>query len=213
MLIAFWGAKGGAGATTVAVLVGALWGQRSGPRPLIADLGGDVPAVLGLSEPQGAGLTDWIRAGAQVSAEALKQLEVDAGSFGLLPLGDGTLDGHGEPLAAALASLGRPVIADCGSRPEGVQRGVAASVPRSVLVTRPCYLALRRAALSSLRPSEVIVVDEPGRALRPVDIESALGAPVVAVVPFDPAVSRAVDAGLLGARPPRAVMRRLEAAA
>ena len=42
-----------------------------------------------------------------------------------------------------------------------------------------------------------ILVDEPGHALSVRDIEHALGVPVVAVVSFDPAIARAVDAGLL----------------
>ena len=48
----------------------------------------------------------------------------------------------------------------------------------------------------------VVLVDEPGRALRARDIEASLGVPVVATVLLDPAIARAVDAGLLLARLP-----------
>ena len=54
-----------------------------------------------------------------------------------------------------------------------------------------------------MRPNGVIVVDEPGHALTVRDIERAIGAPVVAVMSFDPAIARAVDAGLLATRLPR----------
>jgi hypothetical protein len=67
---------------------------------------------------------------------------------------------------------------------------------------------------SPLRPSEVVVVREPGRSLSRHDIESALGAPVRAEIEADPAVARAVDAGLLMARRlPRSLERGLRHAA
>ena len=47
-----------------------------------------------------------------------------------------------------------------------------------------------------------MLVAEPGRALRVPDIERAIGVPVVATISHDPAVARAVDAGLLAARLP-----------
>lgn len=74
----------------------------------------------------------------------------------------------------------------------------------SLLVTRPCYLSLHRAARSR-RPHGVVLVDEPGRVLRPADVSNALGVPVLAFVPWEAAVSRAVDAGLLAQRIPRAL--------
>ena len=48
----------------------------------------------------------------------------------------------------------------------------------------------------------MILVAEPGRSLRSSDVERAVGAPVVATVSLDPAIARAVDAGLLAALPP-----------
>lgn len=74
----------------------------------------------------------------------------------------------------------------------------------SLLVTRPCYLSLHRAA-QSRRPDGIVLVDEPGRVLRPADVARALGVPVLAFVPWEAAVSRAVDAGLLAQRVPRAL--------
>ena len=47
-----------------------------------------------------------------------------------------------------------------------------------------------------VRPTGVVLIDEPGRALTSRDVEHALGVPVVAEARLDPAVARAVDAGL-----------------
>ncbi len=90
---------------------------------------------------------------------------------------------------------------------------LAAAASRSVLVTRACFLALRRAGNAPLRPSEVVLIAEPGRALDVRDVTEIVGAPVRSKVPFDPAVSRAVDAGLLASRLPRSLARALAAAA
>ena len=83
----------------------------------------------------------------------------------------------------------------------------------SLLVLRPCYLALRRALAAPIRPSAVVLVNEPGRALTRRDIEDVLGVPVRAEVDFDPSIARAVDAGLLAGRVPRALERALKEAA
>ena len=80
---------------------------------------------------------------------------------------------------------------------------------RTVLVTRACYLGLRRVGRVDRRPSEVVLVSEAGRALDRHDVESVVGAPVTARVPVDPAVARSVDAGLLARRPPRSLLRAL----
>jgi hypothetical protein len=116
-------------------------------------------------------------------------------------------------LAALLAADPRPVVADCGADPDGPALAVAAGATRSVLVTRACFLALRRALVAPLRPSEVVLITEPGRSLSRLDVEDCLGAPVVAEVAVDPAVARAVDAGLLATRLPRALARELLRAA
>jgi hypothetical protein len=126
-----------------------------------------------------------------------------------------------EVLAAVLAADRRRVVIDCGRVAVGVSssesgevgRVLAATATHSLLVVRPCYLALRRAVAMSFRPSGVVLVHEPGRALEPADIEDVLGVPVVAVVRHDPAVGRAVDAGLLGARMPASLVKALRRAA
>ena len=106
----------------------------------------------------------------------------------------------------------RPVVADCGAADAGAGLAVAAAAPVSLLVLRPCYLALRRAMAAPIRPSGVVLVVEPGRSLGRRDVEEVLGVPVRAEVEVDPAVARAVDAGVLARRVPRGLERALRAA-
>jgi MinD-like ATPase involved in chromosome partitioning or flagellar assembly len=214
MLVACWSSKGGAGTTVVAAALARLAASREGGGALLVDLAGDAPAVLGLPEPSGPGLAGWLAA-EDAPVDALGRLEVPAApGLALLPRGDGALAAaRAEVLAALLGSDPRFVVADCGTLPEGAAAAVAAAAERGILVTRPCFLALRRAVAAPLRPTEAILVAEPGRSLTRRDLESALGVPVVAVVEVDPAVARAVDAGLLAARLPRGLGRELRGAA
>jgi MinD-like ATPase involved in chromosome partitioning or flagellar assembly len=216
MLVACWSAKGGCGTTVVAAALASVLARTAG-EALIADLAGDVPAVLGVSEPSGPGIGDWLAAGADVPADALARIEVAGpGGLRILPAGFGVESapaGRGDVLAALLAADVRPVIADCGATPSGARLAVAAGATQSLLVLRPCYLALRRAAAFSLRPSGVVLVDEPGRSLTAADVESTLGVPVRAIVDVDPSIARAVDSGSLGARLPRRLERSLRRAA
>ena len=215
MLVACWSAKGGSGTTVVAVSIASLLARGAG-EALVADLAGDVPAVLGMGEPDGPGLGEWLAAGDAVPADALARLEVAGpGGIRVLPAGRSTdhVAGRGDVLAALLGADARPVVADCGAMPSGPRLAVAAAASVSLLVLRPCYLALRRAAAFPLRPSGVILVDEVGRSLTATDVESVLNVPVRAVVLVDPAIAHAVDTGSLGARLPRRLQRSLRHAA
>jgi MinD-like ATPase involved in chromosome partitioning or flagellar assembly len=215
MLVACWSSKGGAGTTVVAATFALVLARRSPTGALIVDLAGDVPAALGLPEPDGPGVAEWLAAGPDVPADALGRLEHSAGQ-GLHVLSRGTGDleaSRGDVLAALLAADARPVVADCGTEPRGTARAVAAGATRSILVTRPCFLALRRATALPVRPSEVVLLAEPGRSLTRLDVEDCAGAPVTAEVAVDPQVARAVDAGLLATRLPRALARELSRAA
>ena len=227
MLFACWSPKGGSGTTVVSCGL-ALVLARTQPRPqaggvLLADLSGDVPAVLGLPTPATPGLVDWLAAGPDVPGSALGRLEVEAGPGLRLLAWGGELSAaaataaagaeRGEALAEALAAGGRTVVADCGSAAGGAALAVAAAADVSLLVLRPCYLALRRALAAPIRPSAVVLVGEPGRALTRRDIEDVLGVPVRAEVDYDPSIARAVDAGLLAGRVPRSLEKALREAA
>jgi MinD-like ATPase involved in chromosome partitioning or flagellar assembly len=225
MLIACWSPKGGTGTTVVSCGLALVLArsQPVGAGVLLADLSGDVPAVLGLPTPATPGLVDWLAAGADVPGEALARLEVEAGPGLRLLAWGGELTAaaataavgaeRGETLAEFLARGGRTVVADCGSAAGGAALAVAAAADVSLLVMRPCYLGLRRALAAPIRPSAVVLVDEPGRALTRRDIEEVLGVPVRAEIDYDPSIARAVDAGLLAGRVPRSLEKALREAA
>ena len=222
MLIACWSPKGGSGTTVTACGLAAVL-ARSAPSPahgvLLADLAGDVTAVLGLPDAKGPGLAEWLAAGPDVAASALRRLEVDAlPGLKVLPWSGGGGSaapggpGRAEALLEALSAELRPVVVDCGSAAAGAGLALAAGAPVSLLVLRPCYLALRRALAAPVRPSGVVLLTEPGRSLGRRDVEDVLGVPVRAEVAVEESVARAVDAGLLARRVPRALERALRAA-
>jgi hypothetical protein len=215
MLTACWSAKGGAGTTVVSVSLALLAARADPAGALLVDLGGDAPAALGLPEPESAGIGEWLRAGDDVPADALNRLEVRAApGLALLARGAPPLTtARSDVLAALLAADGRAVVVDCGVAERGVGLAIALAADRSVLVTRSCYLALRRAIAAPLHPSEIVLVREPGRALTAIDVETTLGSRVTATIDVDPAVARAIDAGLLTSRLPRALERALRDAA
>jgi MinD-like ATPase involved in chromosome partitioning or flagellar assembly len=215
VLIACWSTKGGSGTTVVAAALATVLAETSGRDVLLADLGGDCPAVLGLPEPDGPGLSEWVSTGACAPADALRRLEIPCrGALRLLPLGRASCPPDtGDRVLNALGADGRLVVVDCGPPYGATALSIAGGAGLSLLVLRPCYIALRRAVAAPLRPSGVVLVDEPGRSLGRRDVEDVLGVPVRAVIPWDPAVARSVDAGLLGTRVPRPLHRALRSAA
>lgn len=221
MLTICWAAKGGSG-TTVFAAAKAL---ASPDDTLLVDLAGDAMVVLGLPEPDGPGVHDWLRSSAP--AERLRRLEHSANErLSVLPSGLTDRVGHAGPadradgsdhtsrwyeLSAHLRAEPRPVIVDAGSgRPPAA---LLAAADETLLVMRACYVGLRRAAALDLTPTGVVLIEEPGRSLRAADIEASIGAPVVSTALLDPAIARAVDAGLLVSRIPGAWRRQLRAAA
>jgi hypothetical protein len=206
VLIACWSAKGGSGTTAVSAALALQLARKSAAGAVIADLAGDVPAVLGLPDPAGPGLADWFRAGSTVPVDALERLEVEAAPrLRLLPRGDGELGeaGRAGVLAGLLAGDARPVVVDCGRLESEPGRVIAAEATVSLLVTRACYLSLRRAAAAPIRPSGVVLLTEHGRCLGRRDVEEVLGVPVRAEIKVEASVARAIDAGLLASRLPR----------
>jgi MinD-like ATPase involved in chromosome partitioning or flagellar assembly len=219
-MLCLWSVKGGAGCSVTSAALALLIAQRQ--PALLVDLAGDLPAVLGV-DPGDAGIADWSVA-PEPPPDALARLELSiAGGLSLLPLGGppggggrsagGASSQRARLLARLLAAEHRRVVVDVGTGADagagtgssaGPWRPVLEAAERSVLVVRPCYLAVSRAA-RQVRPDGIIVVREPGRALRSTDIEQAVGAPVLVTVPWDPAVARTVDAGLLARRLPRSL--------
>jgi len=207
-----WSVKGGSGTTVVAAALSLLL-SRTHPTVLV-DLCGDAPAALGLPEPSGPGVLDWMSSSTS-GADALWRLAVPArDAMRVLPAG--TSAGHTpahrwSALGDALSAHSDSVVVDAGVG--GPPAGLLPEFATSLLVVRPCYLAVRRAVAEAARPTGIVLVAEPGRALGARDVERAIGAPVVAEVPYDPAVARAVDAGLLATRLPGSIARPLRGAA
>lgn len=219
MLIACWSPKGGSGTTVVSCALAALLARGTEAGALLADLSGDAAAVLGVADPPGPGLAEWLAAGPDVGAGALARLETEVGAgLRLLAWKSAGADfppapERAEALVEALSADARPVVADCGSAASGAGLALAAGAAVSLLVLRPCYLALRRALAAPVRPSGVVLVTEVGRSLGRRDVEEVLGVPVRAEVAVEEAVARAVDAGLLARRVPRQLERALRAVA
>lgn len=217
MVVCCWSAKGGAGTTVVATSLASVLARRSSVGALLVDLAGDVPAVVGLcDDPSRPGVSDWLREGPEVPADGLARLEVGLGrGVSMVPRGGGPLPvERAAELAAMLAVDPRPVVVDAGVVSVGhASAVVAASAVQSLLVTRACFLSLRRAMAAPVRASGVVLVLEEGRSLTASDVEAALGVPVRAAVTVTVQVARAVDAGVLLARVPRSLERELSDAA
>lgn len=191
--------KGGTG-TTVTACASALHGATKSGSALLIDLCGDVPAALGMSEPNTPGINEWLAENQTADGEALLLLG-NSTANGLIVVHRGDKFVEGQPrwcdLAHVLSAMPMPVFVDAGTSyvPDEL-RHIAKHV---VLVTRQCYLSLRRATLVP-KPTGVVVVEEDGRALNAKDIEYVIGSPVLATIPVVPAVCRAVDAGLFTSR-------------
>lgn len=214
MLVTCWSVKGGSGTTVVAAALALTFSRLAPSGALLVDLAGDVPAVLGLSEPDSPGVSEWLSAPDDVGADALDALSSDAADHlrivhrGRLPI---DRSGRWDALARALTTRPGVTVVDAGLAP--VHRSLLNASDESLLIVRPCYLALRRAVEISDRPSGVILVREPMRALGKRDVETVLGVSVRAEVGFDPVVARAVDAGLLAGRLPYSLSEALRGAA
>ncbi len=231
MLVCCWSSKGGSGTTVVATALAVVLsksfragGGRDGAGALLVDLCGDVPAVLGLpDEPASAGVAEWLDEGELVPADGLARVEKSVSDgLALLPRGRGPLAAaRASALSSLLASDPRAVVVDAGSWPSNgtdearadLVAALSASAEHSLLVVRPCFLAMRRAVAAAIRPTGVVLVTEEGRALTVADVEEALGVPVLTSVSVTPQVARAVDAGLLATRLPRSLERELRNAA
>jgi hypothetical protein len=178
--------------------------------------------VLGLPEPDSPGLAAWFAAGVGVPSDGLSRIEVPvADGLSLIPRGVGPLGpgDRAEVLAGSLAADARSVVVDAGTPAwrdghlDPAAAVLASSATTSLLVTRACYLSLRRVVAAPVRPSGIVLLAEPGRALGRRDVEQVVGVDVVAEVPVEAAVARAVDAGLLIGRLPRSLARALAQAA
>ena len=204
-ILSFHTAKGGCGASVTAAAT-ALIAAETQPS-LLVDLGGDLSDILGVAL-SGPSLSDWFQLD-EPAPDALARLEKPVSdNLSLLPLGARSCLSRPDRyrlLAQLLRAEQRKVVVDLGGHAQAAIAIVGVS-DRSILVTRPCYLALRRAMLGPA-PDAVILVSETGRALGASDVESTLQTEVVVTLKWDAAVARSVDAGLLACRLPRSLRK------
>lgn len=227
MITLCYAAKGGSG-TTVVACGRAI--NTAGPS-LLVDLVGDVPAMLGIAEPQHPGVIDWLQSNAP--AERLDHLLIDMTPASLLLPASGPFIPDGRRSAnASLDSTvgddrwvelldwlvgwahdtGGSVVIDAGTSPNA--NPMFDQCDHRWLVTRPCYLALKKSSQRGVTPTGVVMIREPGRRLKATDIETSTGAPVIAKIPWDTRIAHATDSGLLLSRGlPRSVFRTLAKAA
>ena len=213
-MIVCWSVKGGSGTTVVAAALALVLAQRHEAGARLIDMSGDTPSALGMSEPASEGIAEWLSAADHPGVEALNNLMLPVTAhLGVIPRGHNVivpslvnLD-RLRDLAEVIAQSTMPTVVDAGSGLAAIP--IIEHATRSLLIIRPCYLALRRASLLTTKPNGIIVITEPGRALGVHDVESVVGAPVLAEIPFDPAIARAVDAGLLAGRVPTLLAKHL----
>ena len=181
--------KGGVGTSTIAATLAIVLAQDDGPPAMLVDRrGGDQQALLGMI----TGRSDEVHAGGMLDGRWLPQSKPVAPGLHLLET---------DVVAPSLADLlneiavSHRVVFDAGHL-----QGADCKDARRVMVMRACYLALSRAKhWHNYQPEAVIVVEEPGRALRLRDVGAALGQPAETVfrVPWDPRVARGIDAGTI----------------
>ena len=197
--------KGGTGTSVVAASL-AIVSSSSSPT-LLVDLAGDQAAILGLPQPP-IGLSDWANGMTYREFDEIVSLCHD--NLYLAPTGTcdfETLNANAwDKLLRALSlkhSEGCNIIVDLGRA--DIPLALRKIVDTCYLVTRPCYLALRRAVDLETAFSGVIVVNEPDRVLTSRDVESVLKLKCVAEIPYTSEISRRVDSGLLKSRLPIAL--------
>ena len=208
-VIVCWAAKGGSG-TTVTACAMALGAPR-GVQTTLVDLGGDCATALGLDEPTGPGVTDWMASPTAGPAELARLAVAVRDGVRLIHRGCAEVAGNQWSRLASTLAEWPDVVVDAGSGAPPIQLHEIADL--SLLVIRPCYIAIQRARRIGVQPSGIAVIQEPGRSLSTDDVERAVGAPVVVETRLDPAVARAVDSGLLVARLPRSLIMSLRRAA
>ena len=203
-ILTVYATKGGQGTTTTAAALAVTTNQQ-GQRVLLIDTDGDLPAILGHPQHHGPGLSDYIIDPNVTLADITVSIRE---GLDLIPRGTGpiTFDTYTYGLVTGGCDHYDTVIIDLGTANADDWHEHA---DETVIVTRPCYLAVRRAIHLPRRPSHVILINEPGRALSTHDIEVVLGVPVTATIPVDIETARIIDAGLLATRLPQHIHRAL----
>ena len=202
MITVIYAHKAGQGVTTIAATLAMLTSTLR-QRTLLIDTGTDLPAVLGLPTADRPGLAEYLTDTAVTLANITTPVRTN---LDLITRGDTapTLNASTYGLLTGGLDNYDTVIID--TAPDASEWTRHANT--RVLVTRPCYLALRHAT-GQRRPDHLVVITEPGRALNVADIEAVTGTPVTATVPYAAEIARTIDAGNITTRVPRILSRAL----
>jgi hypothetical protein len=169
--ITFIGARGGHGTSTIAAAA-ALFAAAEQRTILVSDDPAASAALVGAPMPVGAECVDVTP---RLTLTTRPELHADA----------------------------EVIVVDAGrlATEATVEAPRTGETRRYVVLRGPCYVALATIlAAGGPTPDGIIVVSEPGRALSERDVAEILGVAVAATIPIDPAVARAIDAGLLPSR-------------
>ena len=202
MLIILSSPKGGSGTSVVTASL-AIVSSSSTPT-LLVDLAGDQAAIMGLPEPP-VGINDWTNG--MTHREFDEILIACNDNLQLAPFGSSAVEIFSTSAWGNLArelmqreSNGVNIIIDFGQG--DLPLAFNKLTDMHFMVTRPCYLSLRRAVNIEQKFSGVIVVQEHDRVLTTSDVESVMKLKCVAEVPYSSEISRRVDSGLLKSRLP-----------
>lgn len=208
-VVAVTGARGGCGATTLAVGL-ALAAGRRGLGALLVDgdpLGGGLDLVLGLEDVPGARWPEVLRGGLVLAD--LPAVDISRGGAELRVLSharsSSRVGAGGSAVEAVVASARETVdvvVLDAGRLAEGDEPSRSADavvlvVPAEV---RACAAAVARLAviLGHRRVHLVVRGPAPG-GLSPTAVAAAMGLPLVASVAHEPRLAAAVESGRLAA--------------
>ena len=228
-MICVWSPKGGQGLSVTVAALALTHLRRQGASVAIVDLAGDQPALLGVEGSASVGVLDWL--GSSASPQALGRTALDViDGLTLIPRGgspsvrpapadapEAARPARVSELWGAIDALADVVLIDAGVPAAAPNAGCDGCLGRqavlaaatNIVVLRACYLAVRRFGRLGLAADAIVFLREPWRALVAADLETSVGAPVIATVEIDPAVARANDSGTLTSRLPRCLDRQL----
>ena len=145
-VIVCWAAKGGSGTTVVACAM--ALGVTRGQATTLVDLGGDCADRARIGRTDGPGVVDWLASPTAGAAELDRLAITVRDDVRLIPRGTRrrTRRISGSRSGAVLSRWSNVIVdAGTGAPPAALHE----AAEHSLLVTRPCFIAIRRAQRST----------------------------------------------------------------